>query len=182
MRAYDAILLLGLKLNADGSAPEELLSRVKLARDQFIAGAAPLIVACGGKTSGTPVSEAQVMAQALYELGVDKRAVILEDKSQVTYQNIENARTILKTRLPNVRKPSALIVTSDYHLFRAKYMARTMGFEAYGVSCPTPRDSLFYMRRKLERMFFLNYFMGWETGKRKKPAFYERVVSKIMRV
>ena len=47
-RTYDAILLLGLRLNPDGSAQEEMLLRSKKAAELWKAGVAPVIVACGG--------------------------------------------------------------------------------------------------------------------------------------
>lgn len=175
---YDAILTLGIKLGQDGAPPQELLSRVALAARCFQKKLAPLVVLCGGQTKDTPCSEASVMEKLLLENGVPKNAILCEDKSQVTYQNIQNAKALLNARGIQ-KKPRVLIVTSDYHVFRARYMARSMGFRAVGVGCDTPNDELKKIRRKKERLFFLNYALGWETGRRKRPVWYERAVAKI---
>ena len=69
-RRYDAILLLGLKLNEDGSSRHELTLRIERAAQCYHQGLSPVIIPCGGQTPGTPVSEAAVMRDALLALGV----------------------------------------------------------------------------------------------------------------
>ncbi len=174
---YDAILLLGLKNHSDGSMPSELLGRVRTAFLCYQKGLAPLIVACGGQTENTPVSEAEVMKNALVQMGVQEKDVLLEDKSLYTIQNIQNAYSILRDPTSS-KKPHVLIVTSDYHVFRAKVMARSEGFKASGVGYQMKKDSEYFMKRKLERLFLINFLMGWETGKRKQPPFYKNFVDK----
>lgn len=180
-RAYDVLLLLGLKLNADGSAPEELKARVSLAARLLLTRRAPLIIACGGQTLGTPRAEADVMAELLALEGVPEESILLEDRSQTTVQNFEYARALVSSRGAG-KRPRALVVTSDYHAFRARYIARKSGFAADGIGCKTPDDELKKKRRKLERMYFINFFMGWETGRHKRPPCYDRVVGKIKSV
>ena len=76
-RTYDAILLLGLRLNPDGSAQEEMLLRSKKAAELWKAGVAPVIVACGGPTGGSGRTEAEVLKEELVSLGVAESAVLL---------------------------------------------------------------------------------------------------------
>ena len=47
-----------------------------------------------------------------------------------------------------VRPGPILLVTSDFHLDRALFLARGLDVDAYGLPCPTPVDSL--KRAKLE--------------------------------
>ena len=68
-RRYDAILLLGLKLNEDGSSRHELTLRIERAAQCYHQGLSPVIIPCGGQTPSTPVSEAAVMRDALLALG-----------------------------------------------------------------------------------------------------------------
>ena len=178
-KTYDVLLLLGLKLNADGSATEDLKARVSLAAQLFRARRAPLIVACGGQTLGTPCTEAEVMAALLVAQGVPEECILQEDQSKTTVQNFVNALALLLERGFQARRPRALVVTSDYHVFRSRYIARKTGFIADGIGSATANDALKKKRRKLERMFFINFAMGWETGRHKRPACYDRVVGKI---
>lgn len=94
-RTFDAILLLGLRLNPDGSAQEEMLLRSKKAAELWKAGVAPVIVACGGPTGGSGRTEAEALKEELVSLGVAESAVLLEDRSMITTENIVNARKIL---------------------------------------------------------------------------------------
>ncbi len=182
-KTYDVILLLGLKLNSDGTPDAELNGRIRLAAKCMLAGMAKCIIVCGGQTPDTPCTEASVMAKALQALGVDAEQILLEDKSQTTYENICNAKAVYAAYQPEAfakGHPSALVITSDYHLFRPKYMAKRMGFAASGMATPTSNDDLKKKRKRMERLFFINYWMGWETGKRKRPKWYDRAKERIM--
>lgn len=174
MKTYDAILVLGLKLGPDGTPDQALVDRVELAAKLYRDGMAGCILPCGGQTENTPVSEAQVMGEGLKRRGVPEEAIVPEDQSLYTVENIRNARALLAQR--GISKPRVVLVTSDYHAFRAAYMARSMGMKVKSVSSKTPRDALKKQRRKMEFFYFLNYAMGWETGRRKRPSWYDKGV------
>ncbi len=179
---YDVILLLGLKLNGDGTPDAELNARIRLAADRMLEGKAEIIIPCGGQTPDTPCTESSVMAAQLQTMGVDPQLILEENQSQTTYENIRNARAVFENHKPhafqNVR-PSALVITSDYHLFRAKYMARSMGFAVAGMAIPTPDNALKKRRKRMERLYFINYRMGWETGRHKRPRCYDKVKERL---
>ncbi len=174
MKNYDAILLLGLKLNADGSPKEELRLRVEKAVSVYREKKIPCIIPCGGQTPDTPVSEAKVMEQMLLHHGVSPDAILIEEASQVTVENIQNARNLLKEK--GIRKPRVLVVTSDYHAFRAVFMARHMGMKAKAETCKTLPGKEKRHKQKMELFYFINYAAGWETGKRKRPTWYDKGV------
>ena len=174
MKTYDAILVLGLKLKENGMPEQALLDRVVLAAKLYQEGLAALIIPCGGQTENTPVTEAKVMTDTLVNLGVLQEHIHQEDKSLYTVENIRNAKEILQNR--GITKPRVILVTSDYHAFRAAYMARSMGMKVKNKPSKTPNDALKKQRRKMEFFYFINYAMGWETGKRKRPAWYDKGV------
>lgn len=174
MKTYDAILVLGLKLKEDGRPEQALMDRVVLAAKLYREGVSCLIIPCGGQTENTPVTEAEVMADALINLGVPEKHIHQEDKSLYTVENIRNAKAILQDR--GIQKPRVVLVTSDYHAFRAAYMARSMGMKVKSKPSKTPNDALKKQRRKMEFFYFINYAMGWETGRRKRPAWYDKGV------
>lgn len=174
MKTYDAILVLGLKLKADGKPEQALLDRVVLAAKLYQKGLAEWIIPCGGQTENTPVTEAKVMTDTLVNLGIPQEHIHQEDQSLYTVENIRNAKAILQGM--GIQKPRVILVTSDYHAFRAAYMARSMGLKVKSKPSKTPSDALKKQRRKMEFFYFINYAMGWETGKRKRPAWYDKGV------
>ena len=90
------------------------------------------IICCGAQGDDEPAPEGAVMRDYLVVNGVPEAAVTAETESYNTYQNLENARKLLPEGIRRV-----LIVTSDYHVPRALWIARDKGFEAVGAGSPT---------------------------------------------
>jgi uncharacterized SAM-binding protein YcdF (DUF218 family) len=68
--------------------------------------------------------------------GIKEERIIKEDKSTSTMENFKNTKEIvLKDNSENIR---ILIVTNDFHMFRAKLLARRNGFIPYGLPSSTP--------------------------------------------
>lgn len=95
---------------------------------------AEMIIVCGGKQKDAPESEAIVMAHWFMEKGVPMEAILIEDKSMDTRENLKNARQLMEI---NHLKDAALC-TSDYHLTRALWLAKKTGIDVCGLSAPTP--------------------------------------------
>lgn len=129
----EAIVVLGGVLG--GPRPPRKYSNLTAASDRvryaallFAADRAPLIVASGGSASSSPgaVSEAELIAELLVELGVPRAAILKEMESRTTYQNACNTAELLERhRLSNV-----LLVTSALHMPRALATFRAAGVEA----------------------------------------------------
>ena len=168
---YDAILLLGLKLNADGTPKHELTLRIETAAACYQEGLAPLVIPCGGQTPGTPVSEAAVMRDLLRKQGVPETAIRPEDRSQLTVENFVNARGLLEAARPRV-----LIVTSDYHMLRAKMICR---FSAHmrpaGRKARIPR-AMVRAQRLEEPLHLIDYMLGYQSGRFRRPKWYTRLM------
>jgi uncharacterized SAM-binding protein YcdF (DUF218 family) len=71
------------------------------------------------------------MRQICCASGVPDTAILLEDRSRTTLENLENTGPILM----QLGQPSIVIVTDHYHKWRALLVARHLGFQAR-VSCP----------------------------------------------
>ena len=169
-RRYDAILLLGLKLNPDGTPRHELTLRIQTAAACWRAGRASVIVVCGGQTPGTPVTEAAVMRQALMALGVPEAAIRLEDRSQLTVENMLNARSVLGGR------PRVLIVTSDYHMLRARMICRiSAGMRCGGCKARIPRKEV-RVQRLEEPLHVIDYMLGFQSGRFQRPKWYLKLM------
>ena len=95
MKKYDAILLLGYGLDENDQATPELQLRVKAAAKAYREGYSDVIVACGGTTDNHQISEAEVMKKLLLEEGIPAQRILLENKSQVTIENMRFAADVL---------------------------------------------------------------------------------------
>lgn len=170
-KCYDAILLLGLKLNADGSPKEELTLRVRKAAQCYQQGLSPLIIPCGGQTPGTPVTEAAVMQDMLLSLGIPLSAIRKEDTSQITVENMRNARRVLGKDHPHV-----LIVTSHYHALRARIICRkSSGMRASTRSAHIPYK-LAPQSIRLEPLRLIDYLLGFQDTNRQRPKWYLKLM------
>jgi uncharacterized SAM-binding protein YcdF (DUF218 family) len=61
------------------------------------------------------VTEAEIIARELQEIGVPREDVILENKSKNTFQNAQFSAAIIQEQKPDY----AVLVTSGFHMKRA---------------------------------------------------------------
>lgn len=125
-----AILILGAAVWADGPSPT-LTRRTAHGARLFTGGAADIVVPCGGM-GRFPPSEAGAMAQILQAHGVPEGAILLEDQSTNTAQNIRYAADLLAPL--GIR--DVLIVSDAFHLPRARLLARRAGLNATASAPP----------------------------------------------
>lgn len=96
----------------------------------------PVIVS-GGQGPGESIPEALAMKNYLVDQGISPTQVIMEDRSTSTQENMAFSKKIIDAS--GLEHPEIMIVTSDYHMFRSKYLAAKNGFAAeYGISAPSP--------------------------------------------
>lgn len=176
MKKYDAIVLLGLKLAPDGAPDEELVARTERAAACYAQGLAPVVIACGGDT-GAGVSEASVMKRLLMSRGVPEEAVVCEDRSQITYENMKNAFAVLGKDRRRV-----LLVTSDYHMPRARLTARREGgVWPDGQAVKTRPGPQKRQKVRIECFATVDYLLGWGRRDAQRPAWAEAVKCYLLR-
>lgn len=127
---YDAIIILGAQVKADGEPSNQLRLRLEKALEQYQRSPA-LMVVCGAQGTNEPAPEGEVMRAWLIEHGVPENAVVSECESFNTCQNIRNAKELLPRHASRV-----VVVTSDYHLPRALQIAKDLGLSADGIGSP----------------------------------------------
>ena len=95
------------------------------------------VVVSGGQGFGEDISEGEAMKGYLIAHGIDSKRIITEDKSTSTMENFKFSKEVLsKVEGGDVTKIT--VITNDFHMFRAKMLARRNGFQPYGISCNTP--------------------------------------------
>lgn len=140
----DYYLVLGALVNPDGQPSAALAARCDTAADLLAANPDSKAVLCGGQGGNEPCSEADAMFAYLTEQkGVDPARLLREDESTNTIENLANARTLIETAEGHAHGDyTAAVVTSDYHLARAKMLLRRAGYEeGLGVPAPTPHPA-----------------------------------------
>ena len=134
---YDFIIIHGAGL-LDGERVTPLLKRrIDKAVQAFHQSKNPqiLLIASGGQGSDEKISEAQAMYNYLVEhTDVPKEAIILEEKSTTTYENLLFSKELGEQLVEN---PRFLFVTNDYHVFRTSTYARQIGMQGDGLGCST---------------------------------------------
>lgn len=98
-------------------------------------GRAARVLVTGGRSPEDKLSEAAAGAAYLQALGVPAAAILLEDRSRTTRQNLANAAEVLG---PDRAKP-VLIVSDPLHMRRAMALAAAEGFAAQASPTPTTR-------------------------------------------
>jgi len=93
-------------------------------------------IVSGGMGPGEKVTEAQAMFDWLTARGIDPARVVMEPKASSTLENLEFSFDLIRQRGDEPQGKVA-IVSSAYHLYRAKCMARNLGVaDAAGVAAP----------------------------------------------
>ncbi len=93
-------------------------------------------IVSGGMGKGETVTEGQAMYDWLVAHGVDPARVLIEDKATSTMENLKYSFEIIRERGEEPAGNIA-IVSSAYHLYRAKCMAAKLGApDAAGVAAP----------------------------------------------
>lgn len=126
-----AVIVLGGGLRND--RPSRMLAwRLDKALEYCMDNPQSLLVVSGGLGEGQNVTEAQAMARYLTEKGMDPARILLEDASANTSENLRFSRALLEERIGPLQ--SAVVVTSDFHLFRALCVAHKLGIPAQGLA------------------------------------------------
>ena len=93
-------------------------------------------IVSGGMGKGETITEAQAMHDWLLAHGVSEERIIMEPKATSTLENLRFSFDIIRARGDEPQGKVA-IVSSAYHLYRAKLMARSLGVtDAKGVAAP----------------------------------------------
>lgn len=134
------IIALGCGIFKDGTVTPLLRGRLDAAVAAWEAGGrAAKIITSGGQGPNEVVSEARAMANYLLSVGVPEDAILLEDKSTTTEENLANSRAIMEAR--GWPSGHCTIATSSYHCLRAAMFARRAGMD---VSCVGGRTAAFF--------------------------------------
>lgn len=122
----DCILVLGCQVRSDGTPSHMLEDRLKRGVALYQQEAASKLLMSGDH--GTEqYDEVTAMKQYALAAGIPTEDVFMDHAGFSTYESIYRAKEIFQA-------DKIIVVTQQYHLYRALYIAETLGIEAYGVN------------------------------------------------
>lgn len=114
-----------------------LTIQIDKAAEYLSANKHTVVIVSGGKGPGEDISEAKAMQQGLIAQGIEEARIMMEDKSTTTHENI----VFSKELIPDTAT-SGLIVSNDFHIYRAVEIAKKEGLDMKGLPAKTPKVSL----------------------------------------
>lgn len=123
---YDCILILGAKVNGD--TPSHMLSdRLEKGIALYLCGAADKILMSGDSEKPDEYDEVSAMKAAAVARGIPEEDIICDTYGLSTYDSILRAKEVYGME-------KIAVVTQDYHLYRAVYIADKLELEVLGIS------------------------------------------------
>jgi uncharacterized SAM-binding protein YcdF (DUF218 family) len=152
----DAALVLGAAVLGDEPSPV-LVERLRHAQQLFETGQVRAIVVTGGRSPEDELSEAEASRDWLIAQGVPADAIVLENASRTTIENLELAKPILDAH----QFSTVLVVSDPLHMRRAMLIAdrldisaassptQTSRFQSWGTTLPFLGRETWFMAQYL---------------------------------
>ena len=133
----DVCIVLGAQMKESG--PSDVLQRrLDKALEYLRENPDTVVLVSGGQGSNEPVSEAQGMRDYLIAKGIAEEQILMEDASTNTWENLEYS-----AKLIDKGSNSVVIVTNNFHVFRAVSIAEKQGYSTVqGMAASTHRGNL----------------------------------------
>lgn len=121
----DCIVVLGCQVKDNGMPSLMLRDRLDCGNTLYHLGAAPKLL-MSGDHGRTEYNEVGTMKQYAVDDGIASEDIFMDHAGFSTYESIYRAKEVFGVE-------TMIIVTQEYHLYRALYIAEKLGLEAYGV-------------------------------------------------
>ena len=124
------LIILGAKVKGDQMS-KALYERAKTGLVYLEKNPSTKVIVTGGQGLDEKISEAEAVRRFLAENGIDNDRILIENKSVTTYENIKFSKKRYGAK-------EAVIVSNDFHLYRAIKLAEELGVKSYPLAAPTP--------------------------------------------
>lgn len=122
----DCIVVLGCQVKSDGMPSDMLRDRLRRGVELYKNGIAPKII-MSGDHGQKEYDEVTTMKNWAIENGVPEEDIFMDHAGFSTYESVYRAKEIFGAK-------RVVIVTQEYHLYRALYIAEKLGLEGVGAA------------------------------------------------
>lgn len=148
------IIVLGARVKGD-TPSNELIRRLDRALEYLNDHEDTIVIVSGGQGPGENLTEAEAMRMYLVEKGISRVRIRQEVRSVNTTENLKLSKFYTK------ESSSVGILTSDFHIFRAKAIGEHLGYKGI-VGIPAPSNKVFRFHYMVREAFAVlkDKFMG----------------------
>jgi len=134
-KKYRYIIVLGSGLRSGCELTPLLAGRVDKGIEAYRQNKDSILVFSGGKGDDEKIAESQAMKNYALRQGVPESAILIEDMSSNTRENLLFSRQLLEQHGAAIA--DLLVVTTRYHVLRAVLLAKTLGIACDGRGSKT---------------------------------------------
>lgn len=151
---YDAIVVLGCKVDENG--PSLMLAR-RLDKGSEVYNKLNTKIILTGDHGKNEYDEVNTMRDYLLDYNVDSKDIFLDHAGFNTYDSIYRAKYIFEAK-------KIVIITQKYHMYRALYIANSLGLEAVGVVADDIPQKTIMLKNEIreilsrDKNFFISIF------------------------
>lgn len=124
----DYCIILGAQWKREGPS-EVLRRRLDKALEYLQENPDTKVIVSGGRGGNEPIAEAEGMCRYLLDAGIGEERILLESRSANTRENLSFSAELIEGEDNRV-----VIVTNNFHMFRALGIARKQGYHAEGLA------------------------------------------------
>ena len=164
----DAAIVLGAAVWGERPSPV-FVERIRHAVELYQAGRIRAIIFTGGLAEGDRVTESESARAWALAHGVPAGAIFCETSSTITFENIVEARRIVRRE----GFARVLIISDPPHMRRALSRARDLGLDAW--PSPTPTTRYRSWRKQLPFLLYETYhYAGYLVNRPMLRRYYRR--------
>lgn len=133
-KSVDAAIVLGAAV-WNGQPSPVFEERIKHGIHLYQSGVVEFLIFTGGVGENDTIAESEVARDYAIKQGIPSEKILLEKKSQITYENLYEACRIM--HVENMQ--TALVVSDPLHMKRSLRIAKDIGLDAHPSPTPTTR-------------------------------------------
>ena len=131
----DYVVVLGSGLMGDQVTPL-LAARIDRGIEIYRKNPGSKLIMSGGQGADEEVPEGVAMTRYAIARGVPEADIIVEDRAVNTRENLLFSYALMP-EVAEGKTPKVALATTNYHLFRALLLARSLGLKCWGSGAPT---------------------------------------------
>lgn len=118
------------------------------------------VVVSGGQGRGENITEAEAMRRYLISNGIAESRILMEDRSTSTMENFKYSKSLIE-QVSGKPVREITFITSNFHILRAKMLAKRNHLVSYAISCKTPVSVILPLYTREYLALFKSLAVDW---------------------